>query len=150
MRSSSKQIKMKGKEAIVIECCKLKTGSSLPGLCCKWRNRKLMHSVLQKISIDNIANKRKVPISIVKNNIRTLICFSLLRSLIRCLSGSRSPRYSHSRHWYQGQCIDWNWLNENIWHKLEFWLQIDWSSWGAHEYKIIADNVQKQSSRGVL
>ena len=40
-----------------------------------------------------IADKRKAPISIVTNNIRILICFSLLRRTIRCLRGSRSPRY---------------------------------------------------------
>ena len=46
---------------------------------------------------DMIADKRKAPISIVTNNIRTLICFSLLRSTIRYLKGSRSPRYSHNK-----------------------------------------------------
>ena len=44
-----------------------------------------------------IADKQKAPISIVTNNIRTLISFSLLRSTIRCLRGSRSPRYSHTK-----------------------------------------------------
>ena len=44
-----------------------------------------------------IAEKRKVPISIATNNIRTLICFSLLRSTIRCLRSSKSPRYSHTK-----------------------------------------------------
>ena len=45
-----------------------------------------------------IADKRKAPLSIVTNNIRTLmICFSLLRCTIRCLRGLRSPRYSHTK-----------------------------------------------------
>ena len=44
-----------------------------------------------------IADKRKVPISIVSNNIRTLIWFSLLRSTIRCLKCSRNPKYSHTK-----------------------------------------------------
>ena len=43
-----------------------------------------------------IADEQKTPISIVTNN-RTLICFSLLRSTIRCLRGSRSPRHSHTK-----------------------------------------------------
>ena len=50
-----------------------------------------------KRSAEMIAVKRKMPISIVTNNIRTLICFSLLRSTIRCLRGSRSPRYPHTK-----------------------------------------------------
>ena len=36
-------------------------------------------------------------ISIVKNNIITLICYSLLRSTNRCLRGPRTPRYSHTK-----------------------------------------------------
>ena len=44
-----------------------------------------------------LADKRKAPISVVTNDIRTLICFSLLRSTIRCLRGSRSLRYSHTK-----------------------------------------------------
>ena len=47
-----------------------------------------------KRSAEMIADKRKAPISSATNNIRTLVCFSLLRSTIRCLRGSRNPRYS--------------------------------------------------------
>ena len=39
-----------------------------------------------------IADKRKAPVSIVTKNVRTLISFSLLRSTIRCIRGSRSLR----------------------------------------------------------
>ena len=53
----------------------------------KWQYGKRMYSVLDKISRDN---KRKTPISLVTNDIKTLICFSLLRSTIRCLRGLRS------------------------------------------------------------
>ena len=55
---------------------------------------------LYKRLAEMIADKRKARFSIVTSNIRTLVCFSLLRSTIRCLRGSRSPRYSHTK------CID--------------------------------------------
>ena len=44
-----------------------------------------------------IADKRKASTSILTNNIRALICFSLLRSTIKCLRGSRSVRYLHTK-----------------------------------------------------
>ena len=44
-----------------------------------------------------IADKRKASISIVTNNIRTLLSFFLLRSTIKYLGGSRCPRYSHTK-----------------------------------------------------
>ena len=52
---------------------------------------------LYKRLAEMIADKPKAPISIVKYSIRTFICFSLLISMIRCLKGSRSPRYSHTK-----------------------------------------------------
>ena len=48
-----------------------------------------------KILADMIPDKQKAPISTVTNSIRTLICFSLLRSTIIHLRCLRSPRYSH-------------------------------------------------------
>ena len=44
-----------------------------------------------------IVDKQKAPISIFTKNIRTLICFSLVRPMVRCLRGSRSPIYSHAK-----------------------------------------------------
>ena len=44
-----------------------------------------------------IADYRKALISIVTNNITSLIWFSVLRSTIKCLTGSKSPRYSHTK-----------------------------------------------------
>ncbi|XP_066921132.1 uncharacterized protein [Clytia hemisphaerica] len=41
-----------------------------------------------------LADKRKVPQSIVTNKLRTLICFSLLRSTVRCLRGSRGKIFT--------------------------------------------------------
>ena len=71
---------MKRKETMLIECCKLKMGPSLP-------ESLLQMAVLGKKSIrfykrlaEINADKWKEPILIVTNNIRTLICFSLLRS----------------------------------------------------------------------
>ena len=46
--------------------------------------------------VETIVDKRKAPISIITNNIRTLICFSLLRSTVKCLKCSRSPKYLHT------------------------------------------------------
>ena len=65
---------------MLIEYCKLKMGPSLP-------ESLLQMAVLGKKSIrfykrlaEINADKWKEPILIVTNNIRTLICFSLLRS----------------------------------------------------------------------
>ena len=41
-----------------------------------------------------VADKRKMVQSIVTNKIRTLICYSLLRSTVRCLRGSRGKIYT--------------------------------------------------------
>ena len=81
---------------MVIECCKLETvlHSTLAfavnggmGKCIR----------LYKRLAEMIADKLKAPISIVTNNMKTLICFSLLRSTIRRLRSLRSPRYSHTK-----------------------------------------------------
>ena len=97
LRSASEPMRTKREETMVIECCKLKIGffthlvfavNGGMGKECIWLYKRLA---------EMIADKPKAPISIVKYSIRTFICFSLLRSMIRCLKGSRSPRYSHTK-----------------------------------------------------
>ena len=78
-------MRTKRKETMLMECCKLLVFGGMEKECIRF----------YKKLAEMIADIRKVPTLIVTNNIRTLICFSLLRSMIRCLRVSRIPRYSH-------------------------------------------------------
>ena len=44
--------------------------------------------------VEKIAKKRDMPSSVISNYVRTKIAFSLIRSLVNCIRGTRS-RYHH-------------------------------------------------------